>query len=189
MTDFDHRAEHPPEPSGLVRAVQQFDRILFNIESYTGVIAFTIMAIVILAGVIMRFILKIPNMWGEEISRYMMVLGVYMGVACGCRTRSHLAVEGFVAKLPTKASRAVRILTRLTIIGAYGLFMVYAVKMTLTQFNMGQTSPAMQLPMWVVYIGLIAGFSCSCIAEILLFINDFIARKPFLAEYRRGGFE
>jgi C4-dicarboxylate transporter DctQ subunit len=147
------------------------------------------MAVVTLAGVVMRFVLKIPNMWGEEITRYLMVLGVYLGVACGCRTRSHLSVEGIVARLPKAAARTVNILTRLIVIGAYILFAVYAVKLTMTQFEMGQTSPAMQLPMWIVYVVLTAGFVLAALAETLLFFNDFVAKEPFLIEHKKRGSE
>jgi C4-dicarboxylate transporter DctQ subunit len=173
----------------LVKAAVKIDKAITTISTYCGIMAFTIMSVVILAGVVMRFVLKMPNMWGEEISRYMMVLGVYFGVACGCRSRSHLAVEGLVAALPPKAAFAVRLSAKLIIIAAYAFLTWLVLRLGLTQLRMGQTSPAMRLPMWIVYAGMVVAFLFSAITELLLFINDFVAKRPFLQEDRKRGFE
>jgi C4-dicarboxylate transporter DctQ subunit len=175
--------------SGLIKTALVIDKVMISFSTYAGITALSIMSLAILIGVIMRFLLKMPNMWGEEISRYLMVLGVYLGVACGCRSRSHLAVEGLVAVLPKKLNWAIRLFCKVVIILAFGFFTVLIFKLGFTQFKMGQTSPAMRLPMWIVYAGLVFCFLCACLTEILLFLNDFVVKKPFLMEDKKKGFE
>lgn len=175
--------------SGGIAMLQALDKFLFSVENAAGIIALTIMIIAVLTGIVMRFVLKIPNMWGEEISRYMMVWAVYLGIGCGCRTRTHLAVEGFVNSLPRTPQRVMRFSTRLTIVGTYGFLMWITLKFVFSQFSMGQISPGMQIPNWIVYLGLVIGFLFAFLTEIILFINDFLVDEPFLTETRMRGAE
>jgi TRAP-type C4-dicarboxylate transport system permease small subunit len=168
--------------SGIIRVLVMLDKIIFNVSIYIGVICMTVMSVSILVGVVMRFLLKMPNMWGEEISRYLMVLGVYFGVACGCRTKSHLAVEGFVGKLPPKFRKIVQVFSKLVIIMAFAVFTYLIFNMLNTQFYMGQSSPAMRMPMCIIYTGLVVGFLFSFLMEIIVFINDFLVKKQFLSD-------
>jgi len=86
------------EPTTKVQysALQRCDNILSAAESWITVICFALMCLIVIIGIIMRFILKTPNPYGEEASRYLMVCGIFIGVSIGVRQRAHLGVTVIV---------------------------------------------------------------------------------------------
>ena len=164
------------------RAIRKLDKWLLNTENTMAGLFYVAMMIIVLVGVIMRYILKASNLYGEEMSRYLMVACVYIGIAAGCRRRVHLNVTMFVNMLPEKPRRVVNMIVRAIVVAVYGLMTYQGFLMVKQMKGFGQVSPAMRIPLWIMYTIITLGFALSTITEIVLYIDDFFYNGEMLIE-------
>ena len=168
-------------PQKRYRAIIRLDYILSKAESFVTILCFVLMCAFVIIGIVMRFILKIPNMYGEEASRYLMVCGVFIGVSIGVRKKAHLGMTTLVDMLPVKISKIIYIIGSIITICGYTVLAWYAWKFVELTYGFKQTSAAMTLPMWIVYFTIMIGLILSAFRSIIVFWSDFIAPEKILA--------
>lgn len=159
------------------------DSIMNAIENIVCIFSFVSMAVLVLAGITTRFILHIPFMWVEEAARYLMVTGVFIGVSMAMRERAHVGLTGLVEMLPAKICKALKIGSETVTILAFGLFTYYSLAFLLEVRLLGQKTPALSWPMWVIYIPLSIGFFMTTIRALLRFWNDYLIKDKILKEF------
>jgi TRAP-type C4-dicarboxylate transport system permease small subunit len=119
--------------------LEVFDRAAFILVAALmgamGVIAFM--------AVFYRFVLHDPITWSEEAARYMMVWVTFLGVTM------------FVEKLPEGARRKVTFAAEIIIMVFLAAVTVQGIKLMIGLW--GQTSPAMDFPMWMPYLAIPVG--------------------------------
>ena len=172
--------EERPAEGGFIRAVRWLDRVLLKIESRVAAVFYIIMIIAVIVGIVMRFVLRVPNQYGEELSRYMMIVSVLLGISIGVRKKVHLGVEGFVALLPGRARAVVNAFASLVTTATYGFMAYLSYAYMMTAVASGQRSAAMELPIWIVYLFLLIGFGLATVRAVMLFWQDAVVRRPVL---------
>lgn len=128
-------------------------------------------AMVILMGlqIFMRYVLKASLAWPEEMIRYMFIWFVFLGVSYGVRYNIHLRVDLLEIGLP-KLKPVLNVLQDMVFL-AFCVYMVqpaYAGVRAL--IRNGQTSAAMDMPMYLVYMSLFIGF----ILAIFRFVQKYV---------------
>ena len=166
--------------SAFVKIIVKYESVLVSLLTHISVFCFSIMTIIVLIGIVMRFLLKIPNMYGEELSRYLMVYGIFLGIAVGVRSGAHMCVEGVLNRFPPKIERILTIIGKSISIAGYGVMTYCSIVFTIHVYGFGQTSPALGLPMFVMYTALAVGFFLSTIYEGLLFWDIHITQAKIL---------
>ena len=165
---------------GIYKKAALLDRVLCLILQNVSILAFCIMTMSILIGVVMRFILKAPNMWGEELSRYSMVVGVFFATALAVRDNAHMRIDMLVSCLPKRIGKVIELISRVIELAAYIIFIYICFRFVKVSFGFKQISPSLQVPMYLMYLVLLVGFILSSLETILSIWNDFIAEEPFL---------
>ncbi len=144
------------------------------IERFIAVICFIGMCLVVMYGIICRFILKIPNLYGEEISRYLMILSVYVAVAIGVKRKEHIRVDAFINCLPEKVRRFVDALgVCITAVG-YGFLSYLSYDMVSRLMRTRQLTPCMRIPMYLPYLALVVGLALACVHQIEMLLRDIL---------------
>ena len=162
--------------------IKKFDALLSKFENIISAMCFMFMSTFVLMGIVMRFILRIPNQFGEEASRYLMICGIFLGISMGVRKKSHLGIQVFVEKFPAKISKALKVLASLITISSFFIFAYIAYLFVMIQHRFGQTSPAMNIPMYIVYSTILVALCLSLIRAIMVFCNDYLFRDKILSE-------
>ena len=157
--------------------------ILDKIEDYISVICFALMSIIVLVAVFLRYVLFYPFPWGEEAARYLMVWGIFLGISIGVRKKAHLGVEAFVYRLPSTMTKKAMFVSQLIMIAAYLWFAYLSLALVLKIKATGQTSAAMQLPMYYIYAALPVGLTLSLIRQLQVFWNDYFSRSKDTSRY------
>ncbi len=170
----------PGKTSG--RWLRRLEIAIGTIATSVSGISFVGMFLVVLAAIVMRFILQIPFFWGEEAARYFMLLGVYFGMSVAVREKAHLGVDIFTNLLPARIGRIVRfialVLTTLTYLVVTKVCWDFTARMK----RGTQISPAMSIPMWIVYSVLLIGFGL-CVFECLFELwREYIAPPDSMDE-------
>jgi len=130
---------------------------LDKVEELILILLMTIMTVSIVIQVFSRTILSISLSWTEEISRFILVWVTYVGASLGVKRGAHIGVEAFSMLLPKKVRQFVEyIVLVLCIIFTFVVFKESLVILQ-TQMFTGQKSAAIELPMWIPYLGVTVG--------------------------------
>ncbi|WP_226618645.1 TRAP transporter small permease [Cytobacillus firmus] len=126
------------------------------------ILLFFIMVIVVFLQVLFRFVLDQPLAWTEELSRYLLVWITFLGAGYAVSVKAHPSIE----LLFEKANQAVRrvLLALSTVLVVFFFYQIIVNSFIFIERSMMQTSPALQLPMGMVYMVI-------PIASILFVIN------------------
>ncbi|WP_404322773.1 TRAP transporter small permease [Cytobacillus firmus] len=126
------------------------------------ILLFFIMVIVVFLQVLFRFVLDQPLAWTEELSRYLLVWITFLGAGYAVSVKAHPSIE----LLFEKANQAVRrvLLALSTVLVVFFFYQIIVNSFIFIERSMMQTSPALQVPMGMVYLVI-------PIASILFVIN------------------
>lgn len=117
-----------------------------------------IMTIAIFLQVVTRT-LDYSISWSEELARYCFIWLVYIGISFAVAKKSHIKIDAITMLLDKKENKYLSLF-------ADGVFFVFScvilfksTQMVMNLYSLGQTSPALGLPMWIVYLAGPVGFA------------------------------
>ncbi|MEW6276233.1 MAG: TRAP transporter small permease [Bacillota bacterium] len=116
-------------------------------------------SIIVIVQVFVRYFLGFSFSWGDELTRYFMIWGTFVGASCAFRKAMLAGITIGINKLPPEVRSVVGIITNL--IGLVFLLIViyFAMKQIFSPFVLMQKSPAMRLPMYIPYFSIPFGFT------------------------------
>lgn len=114
-------------------------------------------ALILFLDVVARYLLSAPFSWGAESVRYAIIWVVFIGSSIAARRGIHISIGALREFLPAAAQRPLILLVLAICIG-FSLLLLNA-SVELIQFMRGfrQVSPAMEIPMWWVYLAIPIG--------------------------------
>jgi len=133
------------------------------------VACFAYMTLAVLAQVFGRYVFNYSISWTEETARYAQIWVVLMGAGIAMRRGLHVAVDALAAMLPLRWARALSILVAAGALWFLGV-VVYG---SLPLIELGwlfETSPVLQVPMWIIYLSLPLGaayFALELVARVV----------------------
>ncbi|REJ08826.1 TRAP transporter small permease [Halobacillus trueperi] len=157
----------------IIRAIdRRFEEVLLVIFS-------TIMVSVIFLQVAMR-VSGNSLSWSEELGRYCFIWLVYIGISYGVKKQRHIKVDVMLLLLKGKAKLLLAIIANLLFL-VFSLYVVvngYSIASQLLSF--GQQSPALHIPMGLVYMATPVGFALTAIRlvqNLIVQIKMLIGKK------------
>ncbi len=100
------------------------------LEWLNGLILF-IMLLATVIQIVFRSILKLPTSWSVELTQYLFVLIVFVGATALMKDENHIQITVVIDRLPTKAKKIFRIITRLLIL-PFVIIMTWGAYMNMT---------------------------------------------------------
>ena len=159
-------------------------KVVNRAEEILVVVITIAMLLVVTWSVICRRFLGIPFLIGEELSRYLMIYAVFIGIPMGVRMNSHIGIHAIVEALPAKAAFVVDCLKYVLLLVTYIALMIISTMLVSHFGATGQVSTMMRIPMSIVYIILPIGFFFSTvhtIAEFVLMLRNGNGKKELEA--------
>lgn len=165
-----------------MKGLKKFDKCICLAEEIIAAIALLAMCFVVFLGVVMRYV-GIPFSVSDELSRYLMIWCIYVGVIVATRERAHVGVDVLVAMLPKKVQKVLNVLASIiTLLTFIWLFYLSGSWVLSTMQGNIQLTPLMKVPFYTVYISLPIGFGLSIVEQIKNMIQDFVIKKEEVAE-------
>lgn len=150
------------------------DKVITKFEDYTTIICFSLMSIITLAGVFCRYVLSNPIIWGEEVSRYLMIWGIFIGLSIVTRKKAQLGIDVLIHLAPTNFNKIIGMLTSILLILTYlGLFII-SLQFVLTSKDLGQLTPILRIKFYYIYLAMPIGFILCMYRSTQIFINSYI---------------
>ncbi|MCI8292918.1 MAG: TRAP transporter small permease [Hespellia sp.] len=157
-----------------MKALKVFDKVVCTAEEVIAAISLLAMCIVVFMAVVLRSI-GIPFSISDELSRYLMIWCIYVGVAVATREKAHVGVDVLIQMLPEKVQKVLNIAVSFITLGVIvWLFYLTASWVWSTMQGNIQLTPLMKVPFYTVYISLPIGFGLSIIEQIKNMVKDII---------------
>jgi TRAP-type C4-dicarboxylate transport system permease small subunit len=96
----------------------------------------------------------------------MFIYLVYFGISYGAKIRRHIKIEAFLGVFPKKLRPVVEILGDLLFLAFAGFIIYTAWQWVGRQIKLHQRSPALHIPMWVIYAAPFLGFILTAFRQV-----------------------
>jgi TRAP-type C4-dicarboxylate transport system permease small subunit len=151
-----------------------FSERLTAILEYLALVCMAVMTVLIVAQVILRYVFNNPLTWSEELARIVFIYMTFMGIGAAYGRRRHMFVDSIVVLFPMKIQKAIQ----WSVVGVASVFflvvMVVTIRMIGDLFRSELNTPALEIPMGLVYLIIPLGLS-ALIAQ--MWINLLQASK------------
>lgn len=132
------------------------------------VILFTVAVVNVLWQVMTRFLLNNPSSWTEELARFLLIWVSLFGAAYAVGEKKHLAMEFLYMKLSRHGQFLLDIVIEVVLIlFSFFVMILGGAKLVLLILKLGQTSPALQIPVAWVYMALPLSGLCILIYSVI----------------------
>lgn len=140
------------------------------------------MVVIVIAGVIARYVMNNPFAWTEEASRFLMIWMVLIGMSVVTRNREDLCVEFLVIKFPVMLQRFIKLVNEI-------LIMVFLYILTVKGFQMAvnakmQIVPSLGITMFYPLLCISVGGLLTMIQLGLQMLIDIFMWKSRISPHR-----
>lgn len=140
-----------------MKAVKWLDE---HFEETIIIALLVVISVVELMQVICRNIPGIPALpWAEELARYAWIVTVFISLPYTIRTSTALRVTALVELFPWKLTNVINIVVDVINAAALGILAWTSITVIGQVQAGGSVSPAMQIPMWIMYVIIFIGFA------------------------------
>ena len=126
-----------------------------TINTYVGYFLITLMSIMLLDvlwGVFTRYALGNQASWTEELARFLLIWIGVLGAAYASGEKMHLSIDLLKPKLNEQNKKRIDVFIKLLIISfAFFIMVIGGSRLIYITNVLGQISPALNVPMYVVY--------------------------------------
>lgn len=106
--------------------------------------------------------------WTEELSRFLFIWAIWLGLAVGFRKGQHPAVR-LLADVPTSrlVRRGLDAVSAVAIVVFFSIVTVHGIGLLRQQLRFGETSATLQIGMWVATLPLVIGAALAVFGAIM----------------------
>ena len=115
--------------------------------------------------IVSRYVFQNSLTWSEELVRYMFVWSAFLGIPFCIKHGLSIKVDQFRNLFPIPLQKILMYIDKIIIFFLFLVMFIYSCLVVKASYLSGQTSPAMQIPMWMVQISV-------CISSLLSMIRS-----------------
>lgn len=153
-----------------------FGKLIFGydkLEEYLLCSSLVLTTIIVFLQVIMRTVVNSSFTWSEELTRYIFIWQIWLGVSIAQRNKQHIKVELIGSIVKNKKIVAIVDVFAAIIMIAFNVFLViFGFELVGQMISRGTLSGAMRLPMWIVYMALPVSSFVLCLRLIGQIVDD-----------------
>ena len=101
-------------PIGML--AQRLSVIIERVAAYPCIAATGAMTVVVILGVVFRYVLQSPLSWSEEVARYLMIWAASLAISVGIMRREHLGITFLISRIPPPAQKGMAVLVNLAVL-------------------------------------------------------------------------
>lgn len=135
----------------------KLNKILDRMEEYLAVSTMLISSLLVFTQVVLRYLFHETLYWSEEVARYLVIWGVFIGSSIAVREKGHATVDAIVVLLPTKFKRLFFIFANLAGI-VFCLVLIWSgILVVSSVISYGNVTPSLGISMAVPYLAVPVG--------------------------------
>jgi TRAP-type C4-dicarboxylate transport system permease small subunit len=159
----------------FLSAYERFMDFVDKIIIFFSSLSILLMASIIVAGVIFRYFLNNPLSWSDEAGRYLLVFITFVGAIPMITRGGFGQVESIIGKLSPNVRQKFNFIIHifsLLFTGVAAGISIYLVFFSVA--IQSQVTPALEIPMWIIYSALPLGFTIMFLRELQLFLKAIV---------------
>lgn len=121
--------------------------------------------------IVSRYVFQNSLTWSEELVRYMFVWTAFLGIPFCIKHGLSIKVDQFRNLFPIPLQKALMYIDKIIIFVLFLVMFIYSCLVVKASYLSGQTSPAMQIPMWIVQLSVCVSSLLSMMRSIQNFVN------------------
>ena len=141
------------------------------LEETILLILLVLMTCIMGVQIVSRYVFQNSLTWSEELVRYMFVWSAFLGVPFCIKHGLSIKVDQFRNLFPIPLQKALMYIDKIIIFVLFLVMFIYSCLVVKASYLSGQTSPAMQIPMWIVQLSVCVSSLLSMIRSIQNFAN------------------
>lgn len=158
-----------------MKFVNSVSAVLEQIAKWLAIVSTGVMWLVMCYAVIMRYALHNAPVWSDELCRYCLVWLTFYGGAVALRRRSLANMNLLVNLFPPKIRKWINVVVGILCVILLAAFTLWSVQLVMSRSVQIQKSPAMGLPLPIVYSCLPIGLGLMTLQQLVLVILDIQA--------------
>nr|WP_203333695.1 TRAP transporter small permease [Planococcus beigongshangi] len=152
-------------------------KVLKFLDQYLEVILisilFSIMIVSTFSQIILRALFNDSISWSEELTRYCFILMVFFGISYAVKLNKHIKIDLIMNILNDKKKKILEIFSTI-IFMLFTLYLTfYGAGVAQKMFSLGQTSPALHIPVGFLYSIIPLGLGLTTIRLLQKLFGDF----------------
>lgn len=180
-----------PEPhySSLPGALGLIDSTVSRVESFMLATGVMLMAFNTIANVVGRFVFQYSLFFSEELNRILIILITFAGISYAARQGRHIRMSALYDAMPPTARKWLMIL--ISLITAIAMFALcnFAVGYISKVANSGRVLPALQLPVFWIFLWVPVGFFMTGLQYALTAIKNITEKDIYLSTAVLEGYD
>lgn len=141
------------------------------LEEIILLILLVLMTCIMGIQIVSRYVFQNSLTWSEELVRYMFVWSAFLGIPFCIKHGLSIKVDQFRNLFPIPLQKALMYIDKIIIFVLFLVMFIYSCLVVKASYLSGQTSPAMQIPMWIVQLSVCVSSLLSMIRSIQNFVN------------------
>ncbi|MDP5220580.1 TRAP transporter small permease [Ruegeria sp. 2205SS24-7] len=133
--------------------------MLTRIEEFISFICMGVMVVIIGMQVFNRYLLGSSLVWSEELGRFLFIWSVWVGCSLAMRSDRHLRVTALSEFSGRRMRFALDVFAQVATLIFCGFVVVWGISMIFFLMRTGQEAPALEVPIYWVYMALPLGMA------------------------------
>ncbi|GAA4510615.1 TRAP transporter small permease [Brevibacterium yomogidense] len=138
----------------------------FTAEEVLGASLMFAMVLILFAQVVSRFVFANSLSWSEELARYLFIWLIFLCIGTVTLRGEHVAIDIVTDRMPPRARRVTEQVCLAVAFVINAVILIAGFQIAFVLLDLGQTSAALTLPMWVVYAALPIGMTLALVRGV-----------------------
>ena len=175
--------------SSLPGFLGTIDSLISRFESFALAAGVLLMATNTVANVVGRFIFQHSIFFTEELNRILIILITFAGVGYAARHGRHIRMSAIYDTLPVKSRKLLMIVIAAVTSLAMVALCYFSVRYIGKVATSGRVLPALQIPVWWIFVWVPVGFFVTGAQYLLTAIKNIIEKDVYLSTNVLEGYE
>lgn len=185
-------ADQPPTDdytSSLPGFLGTIDIAIARVEAVLLAAGVLLMAANTIANVVGRFVFAQSLFFSEELNRILIILITFAGISYAARHGRHIRMSAIYDEMPGRSRKLLMIVIAIvTAVFMFGLCW-YSISYIMTQAGRGRLLPALQIPVWWIYVWVPVGFFMTGVQYALTAVKNIMERDIYLSTHVLEGYD
>ena len=137
--------------------LKRIDKILTDFEEVLNGSFLIAATLLLFVNIVLRYFFHSATTWAEEAIRYAMIWITFFGGSICARNKMHVGIDIFAQMAPPVLKKIMLVTAQLSAALFTALLTIYSFELTMLLVETSQKSPALMMPMWIVYVSMPLG--------------------------------
>lgn len=175
--------------SGLPGFLGVIDTFISKVEAVILALGVLLMAFNTVTNVIARFIFGNSIMFSGELNRILIIMITFAGIGYAARHGRHIRMSAIYDALPAGGRKVLMIFIALFTAAVMFFLCYYSIVYILQMHGRGRVLPALQLPIWIIYVWAPLGLFITGIQYALTAVKNVVSRDVYLSTTTIDGYK